>query len=176
MSKFKIKNNEYYNLALNEELKNKVSYQNWSCDTFNFNFSDEELTEEIKKHLMIFTTEMGFSNRSFSSIDSWINISKPTNFQETHIHSMCHFSVAYYIKVPNNSGGIIFRNHDDLTNVFPIPIKIEDKETLFNCPTYRIMPSECDLLIFKSNLPHMVEKNNSNHDRVSISMNFRIDD
>ena len=37
-------------------------------------------------------------------------------------------------------------------------------------------PENSMLLIFRSNLIHMVEKNNSNDDRISISMNFKFND
>jgi hypothetical protein len=35
-------------------------------------------------------------------------------------------------------------------------------------------PAPTKLLVFKSNLQHMVEKNLSNKDRISIAMNFEL--
>jgi ectoine hydroxylase-related dioxygenase (phytanoyl-CoA dioxygenase family) len=56
--------------------------------------------------------------------------------------------------------------------MFPIP---EGSTSIIN-PTYEIIPEEGKILIFSSSLLHMVEKNKSDEDRVSIAMNFTVDD
>ena len=175
LNNFKTKNREYCDYVLNKNKNILSSQQEWFCDTYNYEFRDNELIQEIINHITLLTKEFGIFNKNISCVGSWINLSKPTNFQETHVHPKSHFSAVYYVKVPNNSGSIIFRNHSNLTNLFPLPFD-KNQKTVFNIQTYTIEPNECDLIIFRSNLQHMVEKNNSNENRVSISMNFTIDD
>ena len=172
---FKDKNQDYYNFVFKKNQELNTSQQSWYCDTFNCDLQDEILTQEIIKHVSLFCNKIGILNANITCVGSWINLAKHNSFQETHIHPKSHFSVVYYVKVTNNSGNIIFRNHTNLINLFPLPFD-QNHATIFTYDTFKIIPKECDLLIFRSNLQHMVEKNNSNEDRVSISMNFKIDD
>jgi uncharacterized protein (TIGR02466 family) len=102
--------------------------------------------------------------------DAWINISKPGNYQEYHIHPGSHFSLVYYIKVPENSGRIVFRSHEADKDMFPFDTH---KITNINNKTVKLQPNEGDVIVFRSNLSHMVEKNMSNENRVCIAMNFK---
>jgi len=45
----------------------------------------------------------------------------------------------------------------------------------YNGKTFRYKAEECKMLIFRSNLSHMVNYNNSDDDRISISMNFIVE-
>jgi hypothetical protein len=75
----------------------------------------------------------------------------------------------YYLQVGNDCGNIIFRSFEADTDMLPLPADIL---TYPNYKTMSIMPEEDNLLIFRSNLKHMVEKNISNVQRISLSMNF----
>jgi hypothetical protein len=55
--------------------------------------------------------------------------------------------------------------------MFPLPASVYVPSNYKTC-TYT--PQESMLLIFRSNLLHMVEKNKSDEDRISISMNFTV--
>jgi uncharacterized protein (TIGR02466 family) len=86
------------------------------------------------------------------------------------MHSNNHFSAVYYIKTPENCGNIVFKK-DSLDEMFPLPI--DEYNEVASYSTRFITPKSGVLIIFKSNIQHMVEKNKSNNDRVSIAMNFR---
>jgi ectoine hydroxylase-related dioxygenase (phytanoyl-CoA dioxygenase family) len=53
--------------------------------------------------------------------------------------------------------------------MFLLPIESENYNTY---KTFSLRPIEGHLVIFRSNLKHMVEKNISNESRISIAMNF----
>ena len=87
----------------------------------------------------------------------WINILSFTNFNTLHTHGEngdSHYSGVIYLKVPPNSGNIVFNN----------PLSISQN--------YPITPLEGDIFFFPSFLPHYVEPNLSQEDRISISFNF----
>lgn len=151
----------------------------WRCDTFNTldaydMLSDPlffNLFEEIKTHTKIFCKDFGVEANDVTITDSWINVAGQGGYQEYHIHTGSHFSLAYYVSAPKNSGNIVFRSHEADTDMYPLP-QGDLKPSSYK--TYSIEPQEGMLLIFRSNLRHMVEKNLSDNNRISISMNLNV--
>jgi uncharacterized protein (TIGR02466 family) len=89
----------------------------------------------------------------------WVNISSFTNFNAPHCHGLDNYpynlySGVIYLKVPQNSGDIIFSN--------PLSRDL----------VLQISPIEGDILFFPSSLYHYVEPNLSQEDRISIAFNF----
>ena len=125
------------------------------------------ITDKVKE----FSKEFG-CNGSAKITDCWINLAPPGAFQEYHIHANSHFSIVYYIKADKNSGNIVFRSAEADTDMYPLPIT---ELTPASFKTMSLPPDENKLYIFRSNLKHMVEQNNSNQDRISISANFVIE-
>jgi uncharacterized protein (TIGR02466 family) len=98
----------------------------------------------------------------------WINIAPTGEYQEVHKHGGSHFSVAYYVKTPQNCGNIIFNNLETfISGVLPV----QQFSNLYS-ESYSYTAEESKLIIFRSNLLHLVEKNRSSEDRCSISANF----
>ena len=88
----------------------------------------------------------------------WSHIHEPLESTNTHNHGIkgddpLDLSWVYYVKVPTNSGQ------------FVIDMGFSDG------PRIPIFPVEGNLMIFPSWLPHMVTKNLSNTQRISISGN-----
>jgi len=176
----------------NSMLKNKavlLKYQNrsefkttWACDTFNtmgiYDYRlDQDLTvcnfvEKIKEKVLEFSKEYGV-NKSIDFLectDFWFNISTHGDHQEFHRHANSHFSIVYYISTPKNSGNLIFQSFETNTDMFTLPTELI---TDASCKTCEYEPTESALVIFRSNLVHMVRKNHSGQDRISISANFK---
>jgi len=86
----------------------------------------------------------------------WINIScyENSNYIHTHGTEIDLISGVLYLQVPKNSGEIGFVN--------PITHNIDNL----------ILPSPKDLLLFPQNLPHLVNPNLSQEDRISIAFNY----
>jgi len=151
----------------------------WRCSTFNtlnrydmindpaFSNFLKYVTDQVSQ----FAVEFGCAPNSASVTDSWFNVSEPGDFQEYHIHTGNHFSAVYYVKAHKNSGNIVFRSFEADTDMFPLPIKTMNYTSF---KTFSFDPEEGALLIFRSNLQHMVEKNMSTDSRITVAMNFKI--
>ena len=162
--------------------ENKNIKSDWYCDTWNsllnHNLIEDKhfnnLLYEISNNVKIFSKEYQLEeNKKLACSAAWVNISKQNNFQEFHNHANSHFSVVFYIKTKKNCGNIIFKNTEAFFDMFTLPIQ-KDSYNILNCKTYSVEPKDNMLLIFRSNLQHMVEKNISNSDRISLSANFKI--
>ena len=154
----------------------------WSCDTYNTllqynanNDSDiivQKLIKECKSLVIDFANEFGV-NRSIDDLecnDFWFNIGEPGSYQEYHMHPRSDFSLVYYVKTNKDSGNIIFQDTSSISDTFPL---VTDTLTYASFRTCSYTPKDSLVLIFRSGLAHMVEKNMSNEDRISIAMNFR---
>jgi len=89
----------------------------------------------------------------------WANISLFTNYNAPHHHASdeypyTRYSGVIYLKVPPNSGDIVFNT------------------ALNNSLGHPISPKERDILFFPSALAHYVEPNLSQEGRISIAFNF----
>jgi len=150
----------------------------WHCNTFstlankNYNLLHDkkftELKEDILHHTVKFAKEYGVKDTNGVFLDAWINNSKPGDYQEYHIHPTSHFSIIYYVDVPENSGNTIFKGNEE-SNMFPIPCK-EPTQAGSNHWIYE--PKNNDLVIFRSNVYHMVDTNRSSDNRITISANI----
>ena len=175
-----LKNKAYFLKKQNASISNTE----WKCDTFNtlnlYDYSKDDdiivtnLVNICKNKVLEFSKEYGV-NQPISNLqchDFWFNIASTGNYQEFHQHSQSHFSAVYYVSVDDNCGNINFRSIEAMTDMFSLPVA--DKDTTYaSYKSCEYTPKESGLLIFRSNLLHMVEKNLSEKDRISISMNFR---
>lgn len=167
------------------QLKSSIIPLNeWQCDTFStlnteYNLLEDplfsELLDTISKDIFNFATNYGdMSDKTVRCSGAWINVSSPGNFQEFHNHTSNHFSAVYYVRVPSNSGNIVFRSYDHAGDMFALPFNINtEKEPAFR--TYFVTPKDSALIMFRSNLEHMVQKNRSTDDRISIALNYIVE-
>lgn len=108
----------------------------------------------------------------FSLTNCWINKNYKGNYNAPHAHPESNFAGIYYIQVPDQEGGLLFLNNDtsnDLTNTNEF---IED--TCFD-NYYRILPKVDMLILFPSNLKHMVEPHYEDKARISLAFNISIE-
>jgi uncharacterized protein (TIGR02466 family) len=170
--------NKAYDLKRNIEVNEKTQ---WRCDTFStLDYYDKNIDQDDIVNFLVenstylvedFARKMGAVYQKIDCRDFWFNISSPENFQEFHQHPGCHFSAVYYVKAPVNSGRIVFMSPENFTDMFPLPIPANNFNNL-SYKSYYYDPCESMILIFRSNIAHMVEKNLSGEDRISIAMNF----
>ena len=94
----------------------------------------------------------------------WINVNKKNDWNTIHSHGQYTLSGTYYVKVPKDSGQIVFRD--------PRPSAISN---LFMVNTFdkgefrKVKTIEGLLILFPSYLDHFVEPSNADEDRISIS-------
>jgi hypothetical protein len=98
----------------------------------------------------------------------WASINKKNDFNTVHSHTnVFDLSGVYYVKVPVNSGNIVFRD--------PRQGQIHSNSKLYGSDSEQFMPFECMLLIFPSWLEHYVLPNLSDDDRISISFDITLE-
>jgi uncharacterized protein (TIGR02466 family) len=137
----------------------------WQSQVLNWNALDwlTPLMIQIKQEVEPLYSEYGAINAS--SFKYWINVNEPTHSNVRHRHVGSLFSGVMYIKVPKNSGNIIF-HRDNLHIAFFHAI------TKKNRPVIELTPQENGLLIFPAFLEHEVTPNLSNETRISIAFNI----
>ncbi len=101
----------------------------------------------------------------------WAIINRKNSFNIEHTHSNNYLSAAYYVKAPENSGNFKVSNPNIINrNIFPK----SNQGTELNSNSVSIKINEGDLLIFPAYLPHSVEENKTEEDRVIVSFNIDI--
>jgi len=169
-----------------KRIHNSSSATSWRCSTFttlDLYTWETDNDPSVLKLIEICASRVGDFAQSFSTslLDSykltctgfWFNVAEPGAYQEYHQHASSHFSVCYYLNVPKNSGNIVFKSFESMFDMCPLPIPDQS----VNANSYKTVsytPSLGSLVIFRSNVLHMVEQNLSTENRISISMNFNL--
>jgi uncharacterized protein (TIGR02466 family) len=100
----------------------------------------------------------------------WFNMNEYKDFNLPHNHPFSKISGVFYIKVPKNSGNIVFLNDTKIEN-YLFNGQITEYNN-YNSSNWSIKPEENILYLFPSWLNHYVQPNFSNEKRVSISFNL----
>lgn len=150
---------------------NESGWQSDSIERGNVLF--DSLTLKLQKLLYVAMREgMGIHQDSRVSFGNfWINIAQPGAYMRTHIHPMSVYSGVVYLKTPVNSGRIFFEDdqHRTLELYSRTPKAVE---ATLQYHSYFFDPKPGTLLLFPATLPHFVEKNKSEEDRVTIAFNL----
>jgi len=99
----------------------------------------------------------------------WAAINKINNWNVIHNHGGNHISGGYYLRVPENSGRIVFRD--------PAAMRVNSITNLFHeGELCEYQPKEHDLIMWPAYLGHFVEPSKSEEDRIMISFNLDINE
>jgi|TARA_R100000773_G_C4202741_1_gene104655 uncharacterized protein (TIGR02466 family) len=101
----------------------------------------------------------------------WGMINPPGARNSVHTHPLNYLSGVLYLKVPKNSGNLVFIEPRPQAEVFDPPKKSDLLPNLAH--TVQWEAKEKNLIFFPSWLQHEVQQNNSNQDRVIMSFNLR---
>ena len=103
--------------------------------------------------------------------EMWAIINKPNDFNVIHTHPNSYLSAAYYVKAPEKAGRFVIENPNTAaTHSYPVV----EKKTEYNIKAAALDIKEGDLLLFPAYLPHKVNENKSDEDRIVISFNVNI--
>ena len=128
------------------------------------------LVEEINKHVEDYAINIMRLKEKPSVSNLWINVNKYKDYNKAHVHPNSIISGVYYVKVPKNSGSIVFENSSDPSKYLHPEDVIEFNEV--NSSSWEIKPKEDELLLFPSWLKHEVMPHlNLKEDRISIAFN-----
>ena len=122
----------------------------------------------IKEQIKNYITETNLAYEiTEEQTDSWFNIYKKGDFQEIHDHLSYVLSAVYFLKSNPEFSPLTFRPN------FLDHLAIGKTQGLCtNCNVnYSATPGR--LVVFRSYLPHCVEKHKDNEDRISIAYNMR---
>jgi len=135
----------------------------------------DKFHQTIAPYVMDFLKNFNLpENIKFKLSPLWINSNKKDCSNAEHTHDG-EFSIVYYIKVPKNSGGIIFRNPNPAFTILHFYELEFKKFNNFNSQRFTIIPKNNDILIFPSHVAHAVQTNLSKHERISVACNVYID-
>ena len=152
----------------------KISnYGGWQSNQININYCKSETLKEIIIRSLC-QLEPIFKNVSMT-VQGWMNINGPGNFNVKHDHPRSNLSGVLWIKTPKNSGNLVFTS-PQLFNKFAELYNYRDefKYDTKSYMTYYFTPIEGRILLFPSSLEHEVEENKSNEDRISYSFNIEL--
>jgi uncharacterized protein (TIGR02466 family) len=139
------------------------------------NITDQHITLPLfKNSISLLKTHYKFNNNvKITLMNLWINENNQYAYNYPHYHDGAHFSGVYYIKVPNNSGKLIFFRESNAVNISSLNDFILEPENETST-YYNLDPKENLLVLFPSHLVHMVEPNYNEQERVSISFNLTL--
>ena len=97
-------------------------------------------------------------------IDYWTNVNEPMSKNSMHNHALHHFVACYYIQA-EGTGDIVFHN----------PANLLEQCHPHSPFTSRMafQPRTGDLLVWPAWMPHEVEMNTSDMQRINIAFNIR---
>ena len=182
--KYKLVDFEKYNKELSKyiyklnendiEGMNKSNRGGWHSQNFNLrnvNSIQYKFGLKLQTYILDAFQNLGWKiqNKNIKIKEMWAIINKKEDFNVVHTHPNCFLSAAYYVKTPKNCGKFEVENLN-LARRHAYP-EIENINEL-NCEVTSIDISAGDLLLFPSYLPHKVESNKSNEDRIVISFNI----
>jgi uncharacterized protein (TIGR02466 family) len=102
----------------------------------------------------------------------WAVVNGPGSSNRLHNHPFNYLSGVFYLKVPKDSGSLIFHDPRPQSEVLSPPKK--QGESIHTAHRVTWTPKENDILFFPSWLTHEVKKNNSQEERIVISFNLEL--
>tara|TARA_A100001388_G_C28665965_1_gene449130 strand:+ start:134 stop:772 length:639 start_codon:yes stop_codon:yes gene_type:complete len=110
----------------------------------------------------------------------WINISGKGSSNTPHTHSGLTYSGVFFIKIPKEMKGgrfLFYRNFNEadfISTAYMGHFKEGYQMKGYDYPINTILPKENMLVVFPSWVPHAVETNLSDEERISLSFNFKL--
>ena len=149
------------------------SYDKWFYET---EPSFEPWMDLFKQELRELLEYYRFEYQNIDLTAMWINISSKNSYNVTHTHKPTHLSGVWWIKIPKNSGRFIFTYPDggyaDIALINNT--EMDYREEIWLHGGINEYPREGKIMLFPSSMPHRVELNQSDEDRISISFNLMI--
>jgi len=105
--------------------------------------------------------------------NAWLNINNKGNKNRPHVHPCSEFACVYYLKTPQDCGNLVLLKNSTyrMDGIADLPAK---ETNVLNCDSFFIQPEENRFVMFPGYVEHLVEKNNSNEDRISLSFNLSV--
>lgn len=117
-----------------------------------------------------------FEHQNIELTSMWINIGSKNSYNVTHTHKPTHLSGVWWIKIPKNCGRFVFTYPDGCYSDIALinSTRMDYREEISLHPGIVEYPREGKIMLFPAAMPHRVELNQSDEDRISISFNLMI--
>ena len=164
-----------YGLHNNDNVGVKKSNINgWHSKPFDLK---DDIPNKFYSHINSYIKDV-FNKYGWEYIDTkvvctsmWAIINKKGNFNIEHTHPNNYLSAAYYVKAPEKAGRFVIENP---LSVARHSYPAHATKTEYNIKAAALDIEEGDLLLFPAYLPHKVNENKSDKDRIVISFNVNI--
>ena len=114
--------------------------------------------------------DLDFIDCDVALTSAWLNVNDSRQCHNTeHVHDHV-FSGVFYLSAPEESGKFVISN--PAINRMWDGCKLAQNKNQFTGEQIKIEPVEGNIMIFPSYLPHAVETNNHDEERISISFNL----
>mgnify|MGYP001253392296 FL=1 len=161
-------NEDFTNYILNEaENKESVRKSNrggWQSELID---PKDENYKPLVDEIFEFVKSINLNVKEMMVTQLWANINRKHDYNVIHQHGSYHLAGTYYVKVPKDSGRIVFRD--------PRPGAIGNlfmNKNFDNGELKNVNMMEGLLMIWPSYLDHFVEISNSDEERISISFDI----
>ena len=145
----------------------------WQSNPYELHKCKSEMLQKVIRNLLSEFNKNLLRKDVCMICEGWMNINRPGDFNVKHNHPRSHLSGVFWIKVPKNSGSIMFHSPEIFNRFQELDCYQDDFCYNSNCyMTHTFTPTEGKVLIFPSSLEHEVMENKSNEDRISYSFNL----
>ena len=126
------------------------------------------LLNKIEEKTFAFNKEHN-SDYRYKVKESWLNVYDKNDEQEYHFHAGYTYSAVFFLKSSSDCAKIIFENP---TEPDMMPLKNLKEMNGLSFKRCRFNPIENSLLIFRSYMRHMVEKQKTDSERITVAVNM----
>ena len=166
------------------EIVKKFKNENPSIETSKsniFGYQSENKLQKVEDLRPLFEFICGMVYKACADLDftecdvvitsAWLNVNNSRQCMNSeHIHGDV-FSGVFYVKCPDGSGKLSIKNL--AMNGMWEGLEFVSQKNQFTSELVRIEPSEGKIILFPSYLPHSVETNDHDDERISISFNVK---
>ena len=159
---FKIAGNEYTH-SEDIDNANSLSKNLYVLNDKRFKFLKDKIMEEFYKFSR---GEMKYPNK-FEITTSWFTKTTKNQSGFFHNHNNCMISGILYLQTNENSGNIVFENFSNKRYKLEV-----DDYNVYNSTEWKIGPVDGLLVMFPSEVHHMLQENKSDITRYSLAFNL----
>ena len=163
-------------LKLKENKVEPASMTNQNCFRSNYQFGTEldwfrnelrDFVYEISKHYIglddSFKSELQKGTQEMD-LSMWCNVNEPLSTNDLHTHKGYTFACTYNLQT-KGTGLLTFKNPANLLNDCSVQSPfVRD---------FKIEPEDGDLIVWPAWVPHLVEQNKSNKQRINLAANIK---
>lgn len=145
-----------------------------------FGYQSPETLHHVEEFMPLFeyicqmahkaVSDLNFIECDVAITSAWVNVNDTRQCMNAeHVHGQV-FAGVFYLSVPKESGKLCIMN-PGLNRLWK-GSQLTDQKNQFTAEQIKIEPEEGNVIIFPSYIPHSVETNNHDEERISISFNI----